>query len=61
MRKYITLGKSVAPRKQADSVATSSKSPPRAAPKNLNQDPLRRTETKQIQQKNRPEDRPLQN
>jgi len=45
MRKYITIGKSVAPKKQAGSVATSStspttcKSPPRAAPKNLNQNP----------------------
>jgi hypothetical protein len=39
MRKYITVGKSVAPKKQAGSVVTSSKSPPRAAPKNLNQDP----------------------
>ncbi len=44
MRKYITVGKSVAP-KQAGSVATSStsptasKSPPRVAPKNLSQNP----------------------
>jgi hypothetical protein len=39
MRKYITVGKSVAPKKQAGSVATSSKSPPRVAPKNLKQNP----------------------
>jgi hypothetical protein len=45
MRKYITVGKSVAPKKQAGSLATSSTSPttsksqPRAAPKNLNQNP----------------------
>src|SRR6266849_9651475 len=41
MRKYITIGKSVAPKKQAGSVATSStspttsKSPPRAGSKKL--------------------------
>jgi len=45
MRKYITVGKSVAPKKQAGSVATSStlptnsKSPTRAAPKNLKAKP----------------------
>jgi len=45
VRTYITVGKSVAPKKQAGSVATSSTSPttsnwpPRAAPKNLSQNP----------------------
>ena len=47
MRKYATIGKSVAPKKQASSVATSStspttsKSPPCAAQKNLNRNPPR--------------------
>lgn len=67
MRKYVTVGKSLAPKKPASSRATSlappstAKSPPRASPNTTEQVRRRRTETRtNFKKKNRPEGRALQ-
>jgi hypothetical protein len=61
MRKYITVGKSVAPKKQAGGVAMSSKSRPRGAEKLESKSSYVALKPNKFNKKNRPEDRLLQN